>query len=680
MMDKKPKLITYLEENKDIWYVFHILFSAFILNELLFRYFVFDELFSMYFLRIVVLGLPIWFLITLFVTTFSVKIQKIVIGLILSILSIYYIAQLMFYSLMNSFITFRLIGLATEVTNFISDIIDVLHPIYLLFLVPILLFGLMLKNVPLSKHSIATVYKILFVFFIGASVYGSYQLLNSDAFDVDGGVTDIELFADFEYQELAMYRFGVLSYLTLDITHSMHEDELSLDNLVVEPLPEEVPDPVDISDNGDNTEDDSDEVEDEVEVIEVDIDEFEESWLVDIENETNDLAKQLHEIYFSRKIKETNDHTGLFEGKNLILFLGEAFDQISVNESFTPTLYKMSQEGYYFKNHFAPMYSCATGESEFMALTSLVPVENVCTPNSYSENEYPFSLPALFNKKGYYTSSYHDYYDKYYDRDILHPSLGFSQYLNRTGLDMEKLVKGWPSDEVMMQKSIDYWSDEENFFTFYVTVSGHFPYYDDGTIILENWDTVKDWDADYLIQKYVATQVELDRSIKYLMDELEAKGELDNTVFAIFPDHYPFKIDPSLLNEYSTVSDRTKDMNANNVPMIIWTPNMEGQVIEKYTNTLDILPTLANLFDLNYDARYYFGQDVFSDSEGLVIFRSSSWITDLGFYNATKNEFTPYTDQEVDDSYIERYNKIVRQYFELSYATLESDYYQYREE
>jgi phosphoglycerol transferase MdoB-like AlkP superfamily enzyme len=370
----------------------------------------------------------------------------------------------------------------------------------------------------------------------------------------------------------------------------------------------------------------------------------------------------------------------MFEGKNLILFLGEAFDQISVQEEFTPTLYKMATEGFYFKNHFAPMYSCATGESEFISLTSLVPVENVCTPNSYSENYYPFSLPALFNKEGYYSSSYHNYYDKYYDRDILHPNLGFDQYLNRTGLDMEKLVKGWPSDEVMMQNSVQYWLDKEQFFSFYITVSGHFPYYDDGTIILENWNVVKDWDADYLIQKYVATQVELDRSIKYLMDELEAAGKLDDTVFAIYPDHFPFKISPELLNEYSTVSVRTEDMNENNVPMIIWSPGMDGEVIEKYTDTFDILPTLANLFNLDYDARYYFGEDAFNESEGLVIFRSSSWITDLGYYNATKNEFKPYTDVEVSKEYIEYYNELVRQYFDISYATLQTDYYKNREE
>ena len=64
---------------------------------------------------------------------------------------------------------------------------------------------------------------------------------------------------------------------------------------------------------------------------------------------------------------------------------------------------------------------------------------------------------------------------------------------------------------------------------------------------------------------------------------------------------------------------------------ILWSGDMEEPVtVEKPCSSLDILPTLSNLFGLEYDSRLLMGRDVFSQSPALVVLSDRSFITDLG--------------------------------------------------
>ena len=143
-------------------------------------------------------------------------------------------------------------------------------------------------------------------------------------------------------------------------------------------------------------------------------------WQELMNSETDESIKQLDEFYMSQNITSKNAYTGIFENKNLILIMIEAFDTIAINEEVAPTLYKMATEGFYFDNYYTPKYSCTTGESEYIGLTSIIPSATVCTPNTYRNNTYTDTIFNLFNNKGYYSSSYHNWNDQYYNRTVLH--------------------------------------------------------------------------------------------------------------------------------------------------------------------------------------------------------------------------------------------------------------------
>ena len=100
-------------------------------------------------------------------------------------------------------------------------------------------------------------------------------------------------------------------------------------------------------------------------------------------------------------------------------------------------------------------------------------------------------------------------------------------------------------------------------------------------------------------------------------------------------------------------------------------------VIDKPCSSLDMVPTISNLFGLAYDSRLYMGKDILSDSDPLVIFSNRSFITDKVMYNSKTKEITKLTEEELPTDYISTMNKIVNNKFLISESILDEDYYSY---
>ena len=199
------------------------------------------------------------------------------------------------------------------------------------------------------------------------------------------------------------------------------------------------------------------------------------AWIASMADETSNVMKQIDEYLLSRPIPDKHAMTGLFKDKNLILIMIEAFDWMAIDEQLTPTLFMMTQEGYFFDHYYAPQYSCATGESEFIALTSLVPRSGICSMNTYLDNKFPQTLFSLFNQKNYVSTSYHNYTDKFYDRTTMHQLFGSEHFYNREELDIP-ILKGWPSDVNLMDEAFAIFGQREPYFSFIITSSTHFHY------------------------------------------------------------------------------------------------------------------------------------------------------------------------------------------------------------
>lgn len=397
-----------------------------------------------------------------------------------------------------------------------------------------------------------------------------------------------------------------------------------------------------------------------------------------IENENNEEIKNIHNYVKSSTPSEKNIYTGMFKGKNLIAIVAEAFSPIAVNKDLTPTLYKLVNSGFVFNNFYTPVYYVSTSDGEYVTLNSLLPKESVWSFSKSSKNYLPYAYGNLFKEMGYTTYAFHDGTYKYYNRHLSHPNMGYTYKACGNGLEKNMKCKIWPqSDLEMINATYDYYKDSEHFMTYYMTVSGHLQYnFYGNNMSYRNKDLVKDLDKSTAIKAYIAAQKELDKALEELLNKLETDGKLDDTVIVLSADHYPYGLTTDQISEIMNIKDAKFDVHKNN--LVIWSSTMKEPIqINKYGESLDILPTILNLFGINFDSRLLMGRDLLSNSDGLVIFNDRSWITDKGKYNAATKVFTPFNNEQVDENYIESINTKVYNKFVISKNILETNYYKY---
>ena len=157
---------------------------------------------------------------------------------------------------------------------------------------------------------------------------------------------------------------------------------------------------------------------------------------------------------------------------------------------------------------------------------------------------------------------------------------------------------------------------------------------------------------------------------------LEENGKLDNTVIVLLADHYPYKLS---LNDVNSLSSYKRDsvVEINHNSLILWNNNMEDVHITKPCMSSDVIPTVYNLFGVEYDSRLFTGIDILSDSDGIAIMGNRSWVTDKGTYFAGNSKFVPKTDEELDPNYVKDINSIVKNRLSIAKLIVKNDYYKY---
>ena len=371
-----------------------------------------------------------------------------------------------------------------------------------------------------------------------------------------------------------------------------------------------------------------------------------------------------------------NEYTGIFEGKNLIYIVAESFHTIGVSEELTPTLYKLINDGFYFENFYVPNNLSTIG-GEFQAITGIYPENTILKTWRSGKNYFPYGLANKFKEYGYNTYAYHDNSYTFQDRYKYLKSQGFDNFKAcRNG--MEKLINcnAWPqSDLEMIDKTTsDYVNSVEPFLAYYMTVSGHFGYTKSGnSIVRKNYELVKDLEYSEKVKGYIATQIELDKALELLINRLEENDILDDTVIVMLADHYPYDLTISEVNEASTYKrDDVIEVNHNN--LVIWNNKLKSEKIDKASMSIDVLPTVYNLFGIEYDSRLLIGKDIFSNTEGIAIMKNRSWVTNKGTYDSTTNTFTS-NDESVSDEYVNSINQIVGNRLNISKMLVSSNYY-----
>lgn len=420
-----------------------------------------------------------------------------------------------------------------------------------------------------------------------------------------------------------------------------------------------------------------------------------------------ETLQSIHQYMASLTPSEKNKYTGMFEGKNLILLTAEGFSPYAIDEELTPTLYKLTHEGFVFNNFYQPDWTQSTCGGEFAITTGIIPnwINGGLAANASANISMPNTLAKLFAAEGYAVPAWHNHTYTYYGRDKYLGNYGYDYKGVGNGLELPHTV--WPnSDLEMMEATADSYIDAyvDNgtpFHAYYMTVSGH-GYYSWGgnAMSRKHRDAVeaKYPDLSETSQAYLACNMELDLALEYLVGRLEAAGIADDTLIVMTGDHYPYLMveegGADYYNELRGFEDKEGDTSRYRNTLLMWSGAIEEPIIvDTPCYTPDIVPTLCNLFGLSYDSRLYSGRDIFAENYRadqysncmpLVVFannkgQGNSWITAAGTYEASTKTFTPSEGIELADEedYVKRVHRLVAAKINYSKLIIQGDYYKY---
>ena len=593
------------------------------------------------------------------------KYLSFVVGLITSI---YSWAQLGFNNFLGVYISLQNASQGAAVKDYVKDFFASFKPEYYFVFIPLFLYLFFiiafsrrfnnLKNIKFKNNLLFS----LLIISIGCNVF-YLSITNKNFENKFSTTTNKDLFLHVSNQAQSIGSFGTSVFGILDVRTYLFgsavevEEDMEFVNDIVDEDKE-------INENSRYINDSA--------------------WNELISNTTNATYNKLNNYFINQPITDKNEYSGVLKGKNVIFILMESVNDIFEEyPEYYPNFNKMVTEGWNYKNNYSPRNACATLNNEFSGMTSLYSIHSLCTAKKYRNNAYPESVFGVFNDAGYTTFSSHNYTEAYYPRKSIHTSMGSGEYygVQKLGIPYSNEYVNWSNDDDFMEailKIIDKKTEDNDkpFMAWLTTVSAHQPYSVNSIQGDKYFNMTNKTNLPYDVRRFMSKMKILDNGLGLLLQGLEERGILEDTVIVMYGDHYPYGISKDHLKKALSYNPST-DMNAEQVPLVIYNPTLEPREIEDYTYYVNILPTIFNMMGVEYDPRLYMGTDMNSDDfESMVVFADGSWKNEYVYFNASNNKVKTYKEGYTDED-IQRINNIIHSKNKISELAISTNYFSY---
>ena len=386
--------------------------------------------------------------------------------------------------------------------------------------------------------------------------------------------------------------------------------------------------------------------------------------------DTSALSAEI-DAYFEEKPDHIgNEYTGILEGKNVIAVMLESIDDWLITPEVMPTLHGMMEGGINFTNLYTPDYASGyTFNTEFAFNLGVYPYSNGNVSYALTRSAFPHSIANMFEAEGYHANSFHEGEPDFYNRGPMHTAFGFETY---------HCYRDYPlmgvsvHDDTFLPKNDVLWeamTASEPFYSFVITYTAHLPYaQDDFTVWARSQFPEYGSYGEELSGLYAKARI-TDEMFRLMLERLEAEGKLDDTVFVCYTDHYAYGIqDTELLQQKS---EEAGSAILEKTPAFIWWPGCEGVQIDKVCQTVDLAPTVMNLFGMEVP-KNLMGSDILDDSyEGYAIFPYTTWVKDGTYVKFGEVQW----NESMTEDEIRQMSAFVQRYYYINDAILEADYY-----
>jgi len=428
-------------------------------------------------------------------------------------------------------------------------------------------------------------------------------------------------------------------------------------------------------------------------------------------------ALELFNNYFDTREKydKENKYTGILEGYNIVYVHMESMQNFLMDlefngEEVTPNLNKLAKEGMFFSNFYPQISTGTSSDAEYIMLTGLLPSASGTVFVSYSDNKFNTIASNLLDK-GYYTFSMHGNYSSMWNRNNVHPKLGYQElhYRDTFTFDPETETVGLGiNDKLFFKQAVEKLelmeTTYENYFGTIITLSNHSPFAPNEAFSLDINDYyTNEFDEDvstcYLcnrdIGKYIVSSNYADEALGDFLTYIKESDKFNNTVFVFYGDHdakmsyrdmnYLYNYD-YLTGEVKTEEDEgyieydAYDHQLNKkTPLILWTKNkslskkLKGEV-DTIMGMYDAAPTLYNMLDIDND--YVLGHDIFNiKDENIVVYPNGNYLTNKVYYNNSTGKYKILNDEdtEFESDYISEKLKYAESTLEVGNAIIMYD-------
>ena len=343
-------------------------------------------------------------------------------------------------------------------------------------------------------------------------------------------------------------------------------------------------------------------------------------------------------IYNMEDTKVSDKYTGVLNGKNLIILQLEGLDSWLLNKNDTPNLYKLMNNSINFTNHYSYYNGGgSTFNSEFAVNTGFItPLSYTKNAYSFSKNTFPNTLAKLFKKEGYAVNAFHMNTSEFYSRGANYKNWGYDNYYGLVDMyDYKNKEYELDRELILNEDFSNRMFESEKFVDYIITYTPHLPFSTEkgACKTLVTMDALEELGVTKLPKDYVLPTLteedcarrqakETDYMVGLLLEKLEEKNLLSNTALVVFTDHYLYTLsDQSILDKYKDTSNNL----INHTPFFIYDGKTK-KTVKDVTSQLNILPTLLNLYGMDYNSNNYIGLNALSKNyNGYVFFSDYSW-------------------------------------------------------
>lgn len=366
---------------------------------------------------------------------------------------------------------------------------------------------------------------------------------------------------------------------------------------------------------------------------------------------------------------------GVGKGKNLIVIQTEALQGFVIGakingELIAPNLTKLAAGSQYFDNYYCETAGGGTADAEFLANASLHPVKEGAVYIRFSGNDF-ITLPEKMKEQGYGTYAMHSFKAGFWNRSVMYKTMGFDKFYNKNDMIQDEISGMGLTDKSFFKQMMPKLKEaKQPYYGFMITLTSHFPYNNDKKYFDPNFKVGKY--ENTTMGDYLTTIHYADAAIGEFVEQLRKDGMLENTVLAVYGDHFGIPADKQeQLFSFLNIGAKTPYKWSVNqtIPMMIRIPDVKGKKWHIAGGGSDFMPTILNIMGISSDTIPMLGRDLMNSKDGYAVMRHGTFRYNNVLFNiADSKAYEVPTGKELDFSKYAKqvdYAKLILNYSDL---------------